>query len=88
MCYLGYTSSRLVAPNPCHYACLQGNPKLLLEDVKELRPTLFIAVPRILERIADGVKHKLESAGGFSKSLFDWAFSYKLWRLKRGAPGW
>ncbi|GAB4818389.1 hypothetical protein N2152v2_005435 [Parachlorella kessleri] len=71
-----------------HIGYWRGNPKLLLDDVKELQPTLFIAVPRILERIADGVKHKLEAAGGFSKSLFDWAYSYKLWRLKRGAPGW
>lgn len=41
---------------------LQGSVKLLLEDVKELRPTLFIAVPRVLERISDGVKQRLQKA--------------------------
>ena len=30
-----------------------GNVKKLMEDVKELKPTLFIAVPRILYRIYD-----------------------------------
>ncbi|GAB4818390.1 hypothetical protein N2152v2_005436 [Parachlorella kessleri] len=66
----------------------RGNVKLLLEDVKELRPTIFIAVPRILQRIADGVKHKVEAGSGLSKSLFNWAYSLKLWRLNRGAPAW
>ena len=32
----------------------QGNVKLLMDDVAALRPTLFIAVPRILERVEDG----------------------------------
>ena len=54
---------------------VQGNVKLLLDDVKELRPTLFIAVPRILQRIADGVKHKV---GG-------WAGG---WVLVRWVGGW
>jgi hypothetical protein len=37
-------------------ACVpaQGNVKLLMEDVAALRPTLFMAVPRILERVEDG----------------------------------
>lgn len=50
----------------------QGNVKLLLDDVAALRPTLFIAVPRILERIADGVKAKLDKAGGWSKVRRPW----------------
>jgi hypothetical protein len=33
---------------------MQGNVKLLMEDVAALRPTLFIAVPRIIERVEDG----------------------------------
>ena len=79
--------TRSDAPGP--FWCLpQGNVKLLLEDVKELRPTIFIAVPRILQRIADGVKHKVEAGPGFSRGLFNWAFNYKLWRLNRGAPAW
>ncbi len=62
--------------------------KLLLDDVKELRPTLFIAVPRILQRIADGVKHKVEAGPALARGLFNWAYGSKLAWLKRGSPGW
>ena len=34
-----------------------GNIKKLMEDVKELKPTLLIAVPRILYRIYDKVRY-------------------------------
>ena len=36
-----------------------GNIKKLMEDVKELKPTLLIAVPRILYRIYDKVKYHM-----------------------------
>ena len=36
-----------------------GNIKKLMEDVKELKPTLLIAVPRILYRIYDKVKYRI-----------------------------
>ena len=48
----------------------QGSVKLLLEDVKELRPSVFIAVPRVLERISDGVKAKLAKVGCWAAALF------------------
>jgi hypothetical protein len=35
---------------------LQGNVKLLMDDIAAFKPTLFIAVPRILERVCDGGK--------------------------------
>lgn len=38
-----------------------------MEDAQALRPTLFIAVPRILSRVADGVKHKMEKASGLQR---------------------
>lgn len=44
-------------PSPPPLSCAssaQGNVKLLMEDVVALKPTLFIAVPRILERVEDG----------------------------------
>jgi len=33
----------------------QGDIKLLLEDIKELRPTIFVTVPRLLNRVYDRV---------------------------------
>ncbi|KAI7842469.1 hypothetical protein COHA_003823 [Chlorella ohadii] len=63
-----------------------GNVKLLMDDVAALRPTLFIAVPRILERVEDGVRGKLRKAGAVSRALFNAAFNYKLFLLKQGVP--
>ncbi|KXJ04726.1 Long chain acyl-CoA synthetase 3, partial [Exaiptasia diaphana] len=31
----------------------RGDPKLLLEDIQALKPTIFAAVPRILNRVYD-----------------------------------
>jgi long-chain acyl-CoA synthetase len=33
----------------------QGDVKLLMDDIKELRPTLFPSVPRLLNRFYDKV---------------------------------
>ncbi|PSC75938.1 acetyl-synthetase [Micractinium conductrix] len=69
-----------------HIGYWRGNVKLLMDDVTALRPTLFIAVPRILERVEDGVRSKLKKAGGVAQFLFNAAFNYKLFLLKQGLP--
>lgn len=33
----------------------RGDVKLLIEDIQELKPTVFISVPRLLNRIYDKV---------------------------------
>ena len=38
----------------------QGVPTLLLPDVKELRPTIFFLVPRIIQKIVEGITSKVE----------------------------
>lgn len=37
----------------------QGSPKTLLDDVGALRPTIFVGVPRIFDRIYTGVTQKV-----------------------------
>jgi hypothetical protein len=37
----------------------QGNPKTLLDDVGALKPTIFVGVPRIFDRIYTGVTQKV-----------------------------
>lgn len=37
----------------------QGNVKLLVDDLAALKPTIFIAVPRVLDRIYHGVTDKV-----------------------------
>lgn len=62
----------------------RGDVKLLIEDIGELKPTIFCAVPRVLDRVYSGLNQKI-SAGGFLKhTLFNFAYSYKLNSLRKG----
>ncbi|KAK0586908.1 hypothetical protein LWI29_014256 [Acer saccharum] len=63
----------------------RGDVKLLLEDIAELKPTIFCAVPRVLERIYSGLNQKISNGGLLKKTLFSVAYTYKLHNLKRGA---
>lgn len=47
-------------------------------DAPTLSPTLMAAVPAILDRIRDGVRKKVDSAGGMGKTLFDLAYDRRL----------
>ncbi|KAK3228041.1 hypothetical protein Dsin_007903 [Dipteronia sinensis] len=63
----------------------RGDVKLLLEDIAELKPTIFCAVPRVLDRIYSGLNQKISNGGLLKKTLFSVAYSYKLHHLKKGA---
>ncbi len=43
----------------------------IIENLGEVRPTLLFSVPRIFNRIYDGVHKKMEAEGGIKKMLFD-----------------
>ncbi|XAR70180.1 Long-chain-fatty-acid--CoA ligase [Bertholletia excelsa] len=63
----------------------RGDVKLLLEDIGELKPTIFCAVPRVLDRVYSGLQQKI-SAGGFLKqTMFNLAYSYKFHNMKKGS---
>lgn len=47
-------------------------------DASALSPTVMAAVPAILDRVRDGVRKKVDAAGGLSKKLFDLAYSRRL----------
>ena len=48
----------------------RGDPLLLMEDVIALRPTLFVAAPRVLNKINDKIKAGITAAGGLKLKLF------------------
>lgn len=48
-------------------------PEKLLEDLTEIRPTAFISVPRIPEKIYEGIKTKAGAAPFIKKMMFNWA---------------
>jgi len=69
-------------------ACIgywRGDIKLLLEDIAALKPTLFIGVPRVFERIYSRAMERV-NASFIKKFLFNWGVSTKLKALNAGKP--
>jgi len=53
-----------------HYAeSIEKTP----ENLKEVRPTIFIGVPRIFEKVFERARLKAAQAGRVSELMFDWA---------------
>ncbi|CAL5433358.1 unnamed protein product [Camellia sinensis] len=63
----------------------RGDVKLLTEDIGELKPTIFCAVPRVLDRIYAGLQHKISCGGLLKNTMFNFAYSYKLHNMKKGS---
>ncbi|KAB5541389.1 hypothetical protein DKX38_014363 [Salix brachista] len=64
----------------------RGDVRYLLEDVQELKPSIFCGVPRVYDRIYTGTLAKVSAGGGLKKKLFDFAYNYKLGYLEKGIP--
>ncbi|XP_040868807.1 long chain acyl-CoA synthetase 4-like [Glycine max] len=47
----------------------RGDVKLLIDDVGELKPTIFCVVPRVLDRVYSGLTQKISSGGFLRKTL-------------------
>ncbi|TVU12478.1 hypothetical protein EJB05_46128, partial [Eragrostis curvula] len=62
----------------------RGDVKLLVDDIAELRPTIFCAVPRVLDRIYSGLTAKISSGGILKKTLFNLAYKLKLDSMRKG----
>ncbi|PWA39157.1 AMP-dependent synthetase and ligase family protein [Artemisia annua] len=62
----------------------RGDVKLLIEDIGELKPTIFCAVPRVLDRIYSGLQTKISAGGFIKRNLFNLAYNYKLRNMKGG----
>lgn len=56
----------------------QGDVLKLLSDVETLKPTIFVAVPRLFNRIHDKVLAGVELKGGVAKWLFNHALEVKI----------
>ncbi|XP_028805909.1 long chain acyl-CoA synthetase 4-like [Neltuma alba] len=62
----------------------RGDVKLLIEDIAELKPSIFCAVPRVLDRIYSGLTQKISSGGFLTKTMFNFAYSYKFHNMMKG----
>jgi long-chain acyl-CoA synthetase len=62
----------------------QGDTLKLLDDVCELKPTVFASVPRLYNRIFDKIQAGVKAKGGVAAKLFYTALSAKKAYLKKG----
>uniref|UniRef100_A0A0E0DX88 AMP-dependent synthetase/ligase domain-containing protein n=1 Tax=Oryza meridionalis TaxID=40149 RepID=A0A0E0DX88_9ORYZ len=62
----------------------RGDVKLLVDDIAALKPTVFCAVPRVLDRIYSGLTGKISSGGILKKTLFNIAYKLKLDSMRKG----
>ncbi|CAN6444436.1 unnamed protein product [Victoria cruziana] len=62
----------------------RGDVKLLVEDIGELKPTIFCGVPRVLDRIYSGLMTKISSGGLLRRTIFNIAHSYKYNSMRKG----
>ena len=55
-----------------------GNAKKLVEDMQILKPTALCAVPKIFQRIYDGINSKVDSLSPIKKKIFQQAIKLKM----------
>jgi len=49
-------------------------PEKIADNLREVRPTIFFGVPRVWERLYDGIQAKLHAASPGRRRLAEWAF--------------
>ncbi|KAG8389589.1 hypothetical protein BUALT_Bualt02G0244800 [Buddleja alternifolia] len=61
-----------------------GNINEIRDDLFELKPTFLAGVPRVFERIHEGVLKGLEELNWRRRRIFDMLYKYKLYWMNRG----
>ena len=59
-----------------------GDMLKLKEDLERVKPTIFASVPRLFNRIHDGIKDKIGAAEGIAKSIATSGIETKLKNLQ------
>lgn len=55
--------------------CYAQSVQTVADDIKEVRPTLLIGVPRFYEKFYDKVNNTIESGSFLKRKLFNWAMN-------------
>ncbi|KKP31829.1 MAG: hypothetical protein A2312_01100 [Candidatus Staskawiczbacteria bacterium RIFOXYB2_FULL_32_9] len=58
------------------------SPKTIAKNLKEIKPTILIAVPKIFEKFHDVIWDKINKSSNFKKNLFKWALKQHKNTLK------
>jgi long-subunit acyl-CoA synthetase (AMP-forming) len=70
--------------NSSHTPAIQGNIKLLLDDIAQLKPTVFPSVPRVLNKLHDRIMEGIGQKPAFVQWLIGKATSSKLAEVRFG----
>lgn len=62
----------------------QGDIKKLVDDMKELKPTIFCTVPRLLNRIYSKINENLEKSSPVKRTIFKYSFAQKEKEVLKG----
>jgi long-chain acyl-CoA synthetase len=65
-------------------AFYQGDIKKLADDLKEVKPTIFCTVPRLLNRIYAKVSENLENTSLLKRQIFKCAYAFKEREVNNG----
>eukprot|EP01084_Bolivina_argentea_P111042 198234_1 len=61
-----------------------GDIKELINDIELLKPTVFIGVPRVFQKIQDKIVNEVDKQSFIKKFLFNYAFNTKQLSVKKG----
>lgn len=83
---LAHVFERLICANcialGVRIACFSGDTQKLLDDMKVIRPSVFLSVPRLYQRINDKVFAGIRDRSGVAQYLFNTAVTTKLKLLR------
>ena len=63
---------------------VQGDVKKVTDDVAALKPSIFAAVPRVLDRMKSGIEAKIKRQPGWKQGLFRVAYNLKRFMRRLG----
>ncbi|OIP88731.1 MAG: hypothetical protein AUK55_15590 [Syntrophobacteraceae bacterium CG2_30_61_12] len=63
------------------------NITTLVEDIVQVQPTVLVAVPRVFNKIHDGILAKVEEVGGLTRKLFHLALGWAAEKRRRQQLG-
>lgn len=63
---------------------LQGDVTKVTDDVAALKPSIFAAVPRVLDRMKSGIEAKIKKQPGWRQAIFRTAYNIKRFMRRLG----
>jgi len=84
--YAHFMEHMLFAINVCfgtQTGYYSGDTNRIMEDIQELKPTYFIAVPRVFEKLYHLIMDYVNKKGALYKRLFNKALDIKLYNYKK-----